>query len=76
MLITGILDAAPDNCPFTSNAAQANNDGDLQGDDCDDDDDNDGKETVTWPREMSQLSLILIFSFSLRDVTDSNALYC
>ena len=44
MLIAGILDAAPDNCPFTSNSAQANNDGDSQGDDCDDDDDNDGKK--------------------------------
>jgi hypothetical protein len=37
----GILDVA-DNCPLTSNADQANNDGDAEGDVCDTDDDNDG----------------------------------
>ena len=31
-----------DNCPFTSNPGQADNDGDGEGDACDDDDDNDG----------------------------------
>ena len=31
-----------DNCPTVGNADQANNDGDSQGDVCDDDDDNDG----------------------------------
>lgn len=38
----GVPDAA-DNCPFTSNPDQANNDGDAQGDVCDADDDNDGQ---------------------------------
>jgi len=37
----GVLDAA-DNCQFVSNADQADNDGDSQGDVCDADDDNDG----------------------------------
>ena len=37
----GILDTA-DNCQFTFNPGQENNDGDAQGDVCDDDDDNDG----------------------------------
>jgi hypothetical protein len=37
----GILDGV-DNCPTTSNANQANNDGDSMGDACDPDDDNDG----------------------------------
>ena len=32
-----------DNCPFTVNLGQLNNDADAQGDLCDDDDDNDGK---------------------------------
>jgi hypothetical protein len=32
-----------DNCPFTSNPTQADHDGDLQGDVCDDNDDNDQK---------------------------------
>jgi hypothetical protein len=36
----GVLDTA-DNCPGVSNAGQANNDGDSQGDACDADDDND-----------------------------------
>lgn len=31
-----------DNCPLFANADQSNNDGDSDGDDCDDDDDNDG----------------------------------
>jgi hypothetical protein len=37
----GVSDA-DDNCPTDSNADQANNDGDAQGDVCDSDDDNDG----------------------------------
>jgi hypothetical protein len=37
----GVPDAQ-DNCPDTPNADQLNNDGDSQGDVCDDDDDNDG----------------------------------
>ena len=39
------LDDVPDyidNCPTVANPSQANNDGDSQGDACDDDDDNDG----------------------------------
>ena len=36
----GVVDGS-DNCPSTSNANQANNDGDSQGDVCDTDDDND-----------------------------------
>ena len=36
----GVADSS-DNCPSTSNANQANNDGDSQGDACDTDDDND-----------------------------------
>jgi len=35
-----------DNCPDVSNADQANNDGDSEGDACDDDDDNDGTPDV------------------------------
>ncbi len=38
----GIQDDAPDNCPLIPNADQANSDGDLQGNACDEDDDNDG----------------------------------
>ena len=35
-----------DNCPNTPNADQANNDGDSEGDSCDEDDDNDGTPDV------------------------------
>ena len=38
---------AQDNCPFTANPDQADNDDDGQGDVCDADDDNDGSPTPT-----------------------------
>ncbi len=42
----GIADAS-DNCPLVSNASQTNNDGDGEGDACDNDDDNDGDPDAT-----------------------------
>jgi hypothetical protein len=44
----GVLDGAPevDNCPLIANTDQADFDGDLEGNLCDDDDDNDGSPDV------------------------------
>ena len=42
MFCPAIADVS-DNCQFTSNVGQDNNDGDSEGDLCDNDDDNDGK---------------------------------
>ena len=40
--VSGFIDTA-DNCQFIYQVGQDNNDGDAEGDACDDDDDNDGR---------------------------------
>ena len=69
----GVIDSAPDNCPTTPNADQADLDQDGEGDACDADDDGDGVSDAdeaaagTDPRDPNFCPTCVNFSFDVDD---------